>query len=443
MTSGHPGIYTTLTDVTGDPVDFNPKTIVRNLVDSIFIGRFDPRFEPLLQTPIRRYGFLHALALIQKLNPQVGAEIEALTQQSLNAAQVVNSANSLHKRLKEEASKSGILSSPDSREGDADVQPGAADVQPGAADELVLNEGEAILFRPDSGGFSVNWSTDDFAAWARGKGLGMAPGGSETPLTAAGMPLNIWARGRVAALDGDKTGIDGFTSEALLGLAVGVTDDLTLGAFGSLLAGDVDSARMQLDLETMAYGGGVYGSLRIFSALDLGLSAAYSVGDADVAIAGARGDYDFDRLGLSVSLSGQETVGDFLLTPGVSIDYTRDRRDGYVDSNALFVPGGTDEDVAISGGLNVSRTWYMEDGPIRSVAPWGNATLIYTFRDTKELTISATESEQADAFSANLGLGLNLSFDNGFRLGAGVGVLSLGQDTVGYFGQMRLTAPLN
>lgn len=310
-------------------------------------------------------------------------------------------------------------------------------------EDLFLNEGESILFQPDSGGFTINLSTDALVDWARQNKLGLGPGGMMTDLRAGSIPLNIWARGRIVELDGDATGIDGLTSDIQLGAAFGVTSDLTLGFFGSLMNGSVDSSRMALDLDTTAYGGGIYGSLRIFEVLDLGMSAAYSLGDADVTIAGADGSYDYDRLGLSISLSGAQAVGNFVLTPAVSLDYLRDSRDDYVDSTGLAVPGGTEEDFAISTGLNISRLWLFEAGPVRSVAPWANATLTYTYRDEKELIISATEQEQADAFSANFGIGANFDFENGLRLGAATGVLSLGQDTIGIFGQIRLSMPLN
>ncbi len=399
-------------------------------------------------------GFQDDLDFLNAFAPSRAAELRTLAEQGRNAAlqtqglvrlgeEIEGRGPNLRERTLDEVRADIAKTERELLDRANGVEP---TVEPRGVDangDIILSEGESILFQPSAGGFTVNLSTDDLAAWAAGKGLGMAPGGTASLLEVGDIPVNVWARGRIAVLDGGKSGIDGVTNQAQFGAAFGVTPDVTLGLFGSAMLGDIESSRMALDMETSSVGGGAYASIRVFSSFDLGLAATYEFGKADVVNNGASGSYDTDRLGLSVSVSGAEFVGAWVLTPGVSFDFTRDHRDSYVDSANLAVPGGTEEDYGLSAGLHVSRIFLMEEGALRTVAPWADVTLGYAFRENDEITISATESETASAFSANAGLGVNLGFEQGLRLGLGAGVLSLGQDTIAYFGQIRLTMPLN
>lgn len=321
----------------------------------------------------------------------------------------------------------------------ADVLERMSEIEESLSD---IGDSEAILFSPGADGRSFTFAASTEALFRHAalqlddNATGPA---SMPPLTIGGMPVNIWVRGRGTIFDRQKrAGSDGWAAHLLSGVALRVNDDLVLGAFGSYLTGESDQKATGTEVKTSQAGGGVYARLRVTGRLSAGLSASRETGEQDIKTRTATGTADTDLWTLSGSLSGSYMVAPVVLTPSLSVTYADSERDPYTDSAGTAIPGSRSQDTTVAGALTVSRSFVYEDGWIRRATPRLNATLNYFAREKDTLRLSATEVIDRADWGGNVGAGVTLLTKGSSRLSFDAGVIGIGQDTLGYTGQLQV-----
>ncbi|MDW3097579.1 MAG: autotransporter outer membrane beta-barrel domain-containing protein [Alphaproteobacteria bacterium] len=288
--------------------------------------------------------------------------------------------------------------------------------------------------------FQIDLSSDQlFRAATLGLDDSAAAPADLPPLTIAGMPVNIWLRGRGTVFDRQKrAGSDGWAAHVLSGIAFQLADQIVAGAYGSYLTGESDVKATGTEVVSRQMGGGAYAQIQVVDTLSVGLSFSKETGEQDIKTTAASGTADTDLWTVSGSLSGSYFVNPVVLTPSLSVSYAESQRDGYTDSTGTAIPGSRSRDTTIGSGLTVSRSFEYEDGWIRRATPRLNATLNYFAREKDTLRLSATEIIDRDNWGANVGAGVTLTTSGSSRLSFDAGVIGIGQDTLGYTGQLQL-----
>ncbi|MEQ8747445.1 autotransporter domain-containing protein [Pyruvatibacter sp.] len=310
------------------------------------------------------------------------------------------------------------------------------------ADPEELGDGDIVLFTPDQNGRGVNFeiSTDalrrHFAL--RLDDTGTAPT-SLPSLTIAGMPVNIWARGRGTLFDRQKrAGYDGWAAHLLAGAALRLNDVLTVGAYGSYLAAHSDTDISNTKVDTTQAGAGAYMRYALMQGLSVGLSANRETGEQDIKTPTGSGSADIDLWSISSSVQGAVYLQPVLLSPSLAVTYSHFQRDGYTDSRGIFIPGASSGDTTVSAALTASRSYAFENGWLRRVTPRLNGTVNYFAREDESYRVSATEVIESDRWGANLGAGVTLTTSGSSRISFDAGVIGIGQNTLGYTGQLQV-----
>lgn len=306
-----------------------------------------------------------------------------------------------------------------------------------------LADSDIILFRPGSDARSFTFEASSeallrFAALRLDDGT-VDPNVGMPPLTIAGMPVNIWIRGRGTVFDRQKrAGSDGWSAHLLSGLALRVGERLVVGGYGSYLAGESDAKATGTEVKSTSAGGGAYARIRLVDSVSAGLSIARETGEQDIKTATATGSADTGLWSISGSLAGSWAVAPVILSPSLSVTYADFERDGYTDSTGTAIPGSRSRDTTIAGALTVSRTYTYDDGWVRRASPRLNATLNYFAREDDTVRLSATEVIDRENWGGNVGAGVTLLTSGDSRLSFDAGVIGIGQDTLGYTGQLQV-----
>lgn len=295
------------------------------------------------------------------------------------------------------------------------------------------------FFTPRETGFDFAFSTDSLRRRAILALDGDAGAPDLPPLTIAGMPVNIWVRGRGTLFDRQsRGGNDGWAAHVLSGVALQLNSRVTVGAFGSYLAGRSESGATRTQVESTKAGGGAYARINLVDTLSLGLSASRETGEQDITTATATGTADTDLWSVSGSLQGSWVVRPLVLTPSFSVAYADSERSAYTDSSGTAIPGSRSRDTTLSTALTASQSFSYDEGWLRRVTPRASATLNYFARENESLRISATEVIGLEKWGGNVGAGVTLLTEGDSRISIDAGVIGIGQETLGYTGQLQL-----
>lgn len=320
------------------------------------------------------------------------------------------------------------------------VPPVDPDSEENEAEEL--DDGDIVLFTPDRNGrgFNFEMSTDALRRHLalRLDDTGTAPA-TLPSLTIGGMPVNIWARGRGTLFDRQKrAGSDGWAAHLLAGAALRLSDELTIGAYGSYMAAHSDTDLSNTKVDTTQSGGGAYLRYAVMRGLSLGLSANRETGEQDIKTPTGSGSADINLWSVSSSVQGAIYLQPVLLSPSLAVTYAEFERDGYTDSRGLAIPGTSSGDTTLSAAMTASRSYTFKEGWLRRVTPRLNGTVNYFARENSSYRVSATEVIESDRWGTNVGAGVTLTTTGSSRLSFDAGVIGIGQDTLGYTGQLQL-----
>jgi len=289
--------------------------------------------------------------------------------------------------------------------------------------------------------FNVDISTDMLRHWAQ-PNLNET-GAPETvlpPLTIAGKPVNIWIRGRGTIFDAqNRFGNDGWAGHLLTGIAMKANDRITVGAFGSYLTSDTETDFNNSEIESQSAGGGVYVNMRIVDSISAGLSINHERGEQDIKIGTTTGSADTQLTAVGTSLQGSWFVDPVFVSPSLSISYSDYIRDRYTDSTGTLIPSSRSRDTTIAAAATASRTYSFEEGGwFTSASPRLSGSLNYYARENRSLRVSAAQIIDLEKWGGNVGTGVTLATDGNSTISVDIGVIGIGQDTLGYTGQLQV-----
>lgn len=229
--------------------------------------------------------------------------------------------------------------------------------------------------------------------------------------------LNVFVSAEVTSFDGDS--FDGLTGDLTLGLDYRVSRDVVVGALVS--AGRADFSTLigttVGGLESTGLTVGAYAAAIVFGDVTVDGIVSYSGLSYDVASGTTTGDFDANRLGISVGVYNQMPFMGATLEPHARVTYGMEEQDGYTDSTGTAVGSTT---------INAGRITF---GPrliaptINGFTPWISASGVYEFSDAGNLVTGAPDFD--DTFSGTVGLGFDWASDLG-RIGGEIEFGGLG-----------------
>ncbi|MGD1934345.1 MAG: autotransporter domain-containing protein [Candidatus Phaeomarinobacter sp.] len=289
--------------------------------------------------------------------------------------------------------------------------------------------------------FNIDISTDKLRHWAQANlDETAAPQTVLPPLTIAGKPVNIWIRGRGTLFDAqNRFGNDGWAGHVLTGIAMKANDRITVGAFGSYLTSDTETDFNNSEIESHSAGGGAYVNMKIVDSISAGLSINHERGEQDIKIGTTTGSADTQLTAVGASLQGSWYVDPVFISPSVSVSYSDYIRDQYTDSTGTLIPSSRSRDTTIAAAATASRTYNFEDGGwFTSASPRVSATLNYFARENRSLRVTANQIIDLEKWGGNVGTGVTLATDGNSTISVDLGVIGIGQDTLGYTGQLQV-----
>ncbi|MEO0963344.1 MAG: autotransporter outer membrane beta-barrel domain-containing protein, partial [Pseudomonadota bacterium] len=289
--------------------------------------------------------------------------------------------------------------------------------------------------------FNVDLSTDMLRHWAQANlDETGAPETALPPLTIGGKPVNIWIRGRGTIFDAqNRFGNDGWAGHLLAGIAMKTNDRITVGAFGSYLTSDTETAFNNSEIESHSAGGGAYINMRLVDTVSAGLSINREVGEQDIKIGTTTGTADTGLTAVGASLQGSWFADPVFISPSLSVSYADYIREKYTDSTGTVIPSSRSRDTTIAAAATASRTYSFEEGGwFTSASPRVSATLNYFARENRSLRVTANQIIDLEKWGGNVGTGVTLATHGNSTISIDLGVIGIGQDTLGYTGQLQV-----
>ncbi|MEP0069119.1 autotransporter outer membrane beta-barrel domain-containing protein [Pyruvatibacter sp.] len=304
--------------------------------------------------------------------------------------------------------------------------------------------GPRVWFTGEQGSdfiFNVDMSTDVLRQMVQAN-LDEA-GAPETvlpPLTIAGMPVNIWVRGRGTIFDAqNRFGNDGWAGHVLSGIALQTNEKITIGAFGSYLTSSTETKFNNSEIDSTSAGGGAYINMKLVDTISAGLSINREVGEQDIKIGTTTGTADTGLTAVGASLQGSWFVDPVFVSPSLSVSYSDYIREKYTDSTGTVIPSSRSRDTTIAAAATASRTYSFEEGGwFTSASPRVSATVNYFARENRSLRVSTTQIIDLTDWSGNVGTGVTLATEGNSTISIDLGVIGIGQDTLGYTGQLQV-----
>lgn len=289
--------------------------------------------------------------------------------------------------------------------------------------------------------FNIDLSTDQIRHWAQASlNETDAPETVLPPLTIAGKPVNIWIRGRGTVFDAqNRFGNDGWAGHLLTGIAMKANDRITVGAFGSYLTSDTETDFNNSEIESHSAGGGAYVNMKIIDSVSAGLSINHERGEQDIKIGTTTGSADTQLTAVGGSVQGSWFIDPVFLSPSLSISYADYIRDQYTDSTGTLIPSSRSRDTTIAAAATASRAYSFEEGGwFTSASPRVSATVNYFARENRSLRVSTTQIIDLEKWGGNVGTGVTLATEGNSTISIDLGVIGIGQDTLGYTGQLQV-----
>jgi outer membrane autotransporter protein len=294
------------------------------------------------------------------------------------------------------------------------------------------------------------------AAQARKKvenaGLGFESLPANNPPQTLRQGIDIWVEGHISRYDDSTGGInrEGDFKILYVGADYAVAPGVLLGALVQIDdtkedVDDSDSANLKGEVEGTGWMAGPYIGIRLADNLFFDARAAYGQSDNDIWLydddAGKRrGSFDTDRWLASATLTGNQYIGPWRLSPQIGLAYGNEWYDDYQNNLGQTVEG---HDISIGRLTVAAEVGYridLENGTM--IEPHVSLTGIVNFA-TDELEINGALVETDDT-RAKIEGGVLIRTPSGWGLRAagsydGIG----GDDFEAYSGSLWVNVPLN
>jgi hypothetical protein len=250
---------------------------------------------------------------------------------------------------------------------------------------------------------------------------------------------NSWVDGKYSWAEAGPS--DARTDGPLVNLTAGIdykiTDRFVVGVTGLFEDSDLETGGLFPTVtETQAWGAGVYFGLTIGSRWVLnGLVTASDV-DTELDFVGILADIDSDRIQASGGLTGYYYFGSTRWSPSVTVAWSKEWQDDYVDSLAFDNPSQWIETGTVTWGQVLGHSFNTAGG--MTLEPWIGAQLDWTFVNTLKIDEVGT-FPSADSLDLRVLAGLNWTIAENVQLALSGEVSGLiAQDSDIYAGQANL-----
>jgi hypothetical protein len=315
--------------------------------------------------------------------------------------------------------------------------------QPDVIRNVVVRRLLLPLYFPDldiePAGLSFDSEAAARAALAGGGSFHIVPTAGTDSAAAPVRNWNVWADGKASWIDpGDiPAPIDGDLQNLSVGLDYKLTDRIVLGLLGSFERSDLDTTGTVLSTtRTDGLGGGAYVGITlsdhlVFSAMLTGAHLS-----TDSTFFAAVSDFDSDRLQASAGVTGYWYFGTTRLMPSVTLAWSREWQDEFVDSLGFLSPEQTLSTAVLTLGNQLGHTFSLGEGT--SLEPWVGAQFDWTFVNEVD-TDGFPAYDLNDAYDLRIqaGLNFNLAPNAQFSLTGEVGGLLMPDNDI-YSGQANL-----
>jgi hypothetical protein len=260
--------------------------------------------------------------------------------------------------------------------------------------------------------------------------------------TLGGLPVKAWVQVKGAILDGDLDRRGG-SGQAVFGVVAPVTPSLDVGVFAHILAGEVESATLDAELDSVIGGVGAYAKLKLPRGFRLGASISHGRGSHDIVIAGGAGSFPSSHFMFDASLARPFEFGNFVVTPMALITYNRVSLGAYTDSNGITVPRATDSTFAISGAVALAYPIQINGRIVSAFVPRVSLRGNFYANRADTLTLGPALILEGDSATVDISGGVGLSLAGGGALDLSLAASGVGGSTRGYSLRGMLSIPLN
>jgi len=304
-----------------------------------------------------------------------------------------------------------------------------------AQDDLVLDEGEGLLYFPQP----RDPVSAAFRAITDASGGGRASSSLEVQLDR----YVLWARFNASLTSGtaDRSGIG---AGAQAGVVVEVDPRLDVGGFVMGYASRQETGAVDGTLDSASLGGGLYVTYDFTDTVTAGLTLSGERGFHDSSVAGVTGSFTRDMLRLEGDLSGDYQVGDVTVTPRAGFEWLYSSRSSYVDSSSLVHPTITANELIGTLGIEIRQSFVQEFGnDLLLVTPRGGLAVNgHAGRDeTLDLGGGVTVEQSALYLTASTGIAVELG--DGMTADFGLSLSGIGDSLQSVSATASLRAPLN
>lgn len=192
------------------------------------------------------------------------------------------------------------------------------------------------------------------------------------------------------------------------------TEKTTAGVFTRYREGQVDSVALSSSLDSKLYGGGVYLATTVGGGIRFVGSALYELGDNDITISGATGNFDSKTVTLEASLDKRIARGRLWIEPALSFLYHKSDNDNFTDSAGTLVTGDTQELGRVSFGPKIGAT--LGGNGRATLKPFARINGIWDFKHQDTITTTTGALLKTGETAINLGGGLDILLVNGLGL---------------------------
>ncbi len=227
--------------------------------------------------------------------------------------------------------------------------------------------------------------------------------------------FNAWVSGKHVDFDDDQQNADrsGYIWRVTSGMSYRVGERTTVGAFGRVRQGEVDSTALQSSLDSDFYGGGLFGVFQSDSGARLLLSGLYETSDSDIIIQGVTGSFDADQWTVEAAIDKRFTMGRSWIEPSAKVFYTEADRDGYVDSAGNQIAGSTLTLGRFTAGPKIGTTITGGGKHIAEIRPYAKVSGAWDFESEGDFALSTGAVFATSDRGINLGGGVEVEFLRG------------------------------
>lgn len=243
---------------------------------------------------------------------------------------------------------------------------------------------------------------------------GRKPGMKDGPV-ARSPRFNAWASGKYVDFDDDQLNADrsGHIWRVTSGMSYRVSERATLGAFGRIRRGEVESTALQSSLDSDFYGGGLFAALTSHGGARLLLSGLYETSDSDIIIQGVTGSFDTDQWTVEGQIDKRFQRDNAWIEPAIRMFYTEADRESYQDSAGNRIASSTLSLARLSVGPTVGTTITGRGRHIAEIRPFAKIAGVWDLKSEGDFSLSTGAVFATSDSGLTVGGGMEVEFVRG------------------------------